>query len=99
MATTYLIDFSCDSQVQQVETSGEVTVLDALAGAGLAVRKACTNGVCGLCRVRLLSGEITYHWRQPHGLWERDLQEGYILPCIAYAVSDLSLDELPLETK
>ena len=72
-------------------------LLEAMRDAGLPVRKSCRNGVCGLCKCRLVAGEITYLWRQPHGLWEKHIAEGLILPCIAYARSDLVLDRIPLE--
>lgn len=67
-------------------------LLEAMRAIGLPVRKACRNGVCGLCRCRLVEGEITYHWKEPHGLWQKDIEQGYILPCIAYPLSDLALD-------
>lgn len=77
---------------------GENTrLLEALSASGSLLRKPCRNGVCGLCRCRLVSGEITYQWRVPHGLWEKDIKEGYILPCIAYPLSDLVLDKPSLE--
>jgi len=72
------------------------TLLEAMRASGLAVRKACRNGVCGLCRCRVVKGEITYHWKVPHGLWQKDIEQNFILPCIAYPVSDLVLDQLPL---
>ncbi len=70
------------------------TLLEAMGQAGLPVRQACRNGVCGLCRCRLREGEITYHWKRPHGLWQKDQEAGLILPCIAYPVTDLVLDQL-----
>lgn len=72
-------------------------LLEALADAGLLTRNPCRNGVCGLCKCQLMKGEITYQWRQPHGLWERDKAQNYILPCIAYPVTDVELDNLSLE--
>ncbi|MCK9563266.1 MAG: 2Fe-2S iron-sulfur cluster binding domain-containing protein, partial [Bacteroidales bacterium] len=72
------------------------TLLDAMRTSGLPVRKACRNGVCGLCRCRVVAGEFTYHWKVPHGLWQRDIEQGLILPCIAYPLADLVLDQLSL---
>lgn len=74
----------------------ETDLLDAMGQAGLSVRRSCRNGVCGLCKCRLTAGEITYHWREPHGLWEKHRAEGMILPCIAFARSDLVIDRIPL---
>lgn len=83
---------------QTIECTAQTTLLEAMRSSGLDVRKACRNGVCGLCRCRVVSGEFTYHWKEPHGLWQKDIQQGYILPCIAYAVSDLELDSIVLVT-
>lgn len=83
---------------QAIDCDAATTLLEALRAAGLDVRKACRNGVCGLCRCRVVSGEFTYHWKEPHGLWQKDIQQDYILPCIAHPVSDLVLDHIALVT-
>lgn len=74
----------------------ETNLLEAMRQSGLSVRKSCRNGVCGLCKCRLVAGEITYHWRKPHGLWEKHIAAGLILPCIAFAQSNLRIDQIPL---
>jgi ferredoxin len=81
------LELSCDE---------ETRLLEALAEADLYTRNPCRNGVCGLCKCQLVSGEITYLWRQPHGLWEKDKAQNFILPCIAYPVTDLKLENLAL---
>jgi ferredoxin len=63
----------------------------------LALRRACRNGVCTVCRCRLVAGEISYGSRQALGLWEQEIRAGFILPCIARPGSDLTLDTLTLE--
>ncbi len=73
------------------------TLLQALHDAQLPVRKACRNGGCGVCRCRLVAGEISYGQRQPFALWDKDKAEGFILPCIATPLSDLKIDLLTLE--
>ena len=75
---------------------GENFLLEAMRDAGLSVRKSCRNGVCGLCKCHLVEGEISYLWRKPHGLWDKHIAAGLILPCIAFARSDLTLDQIPL---
>jgi len=80
-----------------ITCAAESRVLDALNQSGLAVRKPCRNGVCGLCRCRLVEGDITYQWRVAHGLWQEDVTAGYILPCIAYPLGDLTLEDIALD--
>ena len=86
-----LADRDVDTRVE-----GDKNLLEAMRENGLPVRKSCLNGVCGLCKCRLVEGEITYHWRKPHGLWEKHIAGGLILPCIAFARSDLVLDRITL---
>jgi len=68
------------------------TLLQLMNEAGISTRQPCRNGVCNQCRCRLLRGEITYHHRKPHGLWQKQIDEGFILPCIAHACTDLVLE-------
>jgi len=93
----YRVNFSTADSDHEAQTNGETRLLEALASSGLPLRKPCRNGVCGLCRCKLVAGEITYQWRLPHGLWQKDIEQGYILPCIAYALSDLTLAAVSLE--
>ncbi|MBR9909780.1 MAG: 2Fe-2S iron-sulfur cluster binding domain-containing protein [Gammaproteobacteria bacterium] len=94
----YSITLRLDDTRHRVSDRGELTLLNLMHRLELPVRKACRNGACGVCRCHLLSGTITYHARQPFGLWQKDIAAGYILPCIAYATSDLELDQLALTT-
>jgi len=93
----FLVHLDTGQAETSVICSEGTRLLQALLHSGLPLRKPCRNGVCGLCRCRLISGEITYQWRIPHGLWDRDIVAGYILPCIAYPLSSLRLDNLSLE--
>ena len=94
--TDYKVTLRHAEQIIEAQ-SQERTLLEVMRDSQLPVRKACRNGVCGICQCRLTAGEITYHLREPFGLWEKDIALGYILPCIAYATSDIILDELTLE--
>jgi ferredoxin-NADP reductase len=58
--------------------------------AGLGIDTRCRAGECGWCRSRLVQGQI---WQRPEGDWvrARDKDEGFIHPCSAYPLSDLTL--------
>ena len=64
-------------------------LINALERAGLVVPATCRVGACSACRSRLLQGEVFC----PEGVGVRqwDRENGYIHPCMAYAVSDLRL--------
>lgn len=94
--TTHKVEVVTAGMKFSVEAPEDRLLLDALNATGLPLRNPCRNGVCGLCRCRLLEGEIDYLRRKPHGLWEKHLDAGFILPCIAFARSDLVVDEISL---
>ncbi len=54
------------------------------------VRSSCRNGTCRTCMCRLEAGEIAYEIEWP-GLSAEEKREGYVLPCVARALSDVVL--------
>jgi len=70
------------------------SVLEAALAAGFNLPHSCKTGSCGLCRARLLEGEVRYPRGPPLGLGAREMAEGSILLCEAQARSDLSIDIL-----
>ena len=56
--------------------------------AGILLESSCRNGTCRSCMCRLASGEVVYRIAWP-GLSAEEKADGYILPCVAYPVSDL----------
>ncbi len=67
-------------------------LLAAARSAGLALPSSCRNGSCRACRCRLRSGRIVYLIEWP-GLLAEEKAEGWILPCVACAVSDLVIEQ------
>ena len=56
--------------------------------AGIVLESSCRNGTCRSCLRRLASGQVVYRIDWP-GLSAEEKADGYILPCVAYPVSDL----------
>jgi ferredoxin-NADP reductase len=83
-----------DDEVTIQADPGE-TVLVALERAGLIVPSSCRTGACGICRGRLLEGDVEYP-APPSGLRKADELEGYFHPCAALPQSDLIM-EIPAE--
>ena len=78
------------------EAPASLSLLEAaeLAGLpGLQLASSCRNGTCRTCICQLSSGEVTYRIEWP-GLSFEEKREGFILPCVAYPVSDVVI-ELP----
>ncbi len=76
---------------QSFPSRPEDTVLAAGLRAGLAMPYGCRNGLCGMCKAKLLSGDVTY-LREPAGLTSGESCAGYILCCQALPRNDLRLE-------
>lgn len=81
-------------EMKDVPMLATETVLTALERAGIAVPSRCRGGECGFCRSRVISGEVFL----PEALDHRrmaDAINGYIHPCCAYPLGDLSIEVWP----
>ena len=71
---------------------GNDTLLEAALRAGIPLAYGCSDGSCGTCKARVLSGEIKqvrpYTYRMPSA----QRAQGYALMCSCTAVSDLVLE-------
>jgi ferredoxin len=67
------------------------TVLQAALAAGVRLPVSCRNGTCRTCRCRRLAGASVHTIEWP-GLSREEKDEGWILPCVARALSDLVLE-------
>jgi ferredoxin len=71
--------------------TGDETLLAAAARAGIRIPSACRNGTCRTCMCRLAQGEVAYPGGRP-GLTADEMEEGWILACVARARADLRID-------
>ncbi|ARP94808.1 2Fe-2S iron-sulfur cluster-binding protein [Bordetella genomosp. 13] len=67
------------------------TVLVGALRAGIRLPSSCRNGTCRTCMCRMLEGKVAYSIERP-GLSPDEKAEGWILPCVAVAQSDLLLE-------
>jgi ferredoxin len=81
---------SLSIQGWQFETDGAASVLMAAQQAGIRLPSSCRNGTCRTCICHMGSGSVRYVVEWP-GLSADEKREGYILPCVAVAQSDLEL--------
>ncbi len=70
------------------ETDGEASLLVAAVRAGVVLPSSCRNGTCRTCICQVQSGTARHLIEWP-GLSLDEKREGYILPCVAVAASDL----------
>jgi CDP-4-dehydro-6-deoxyglucose reductase len=69
------------------------TVLRALARAGLRYRVGCKRGGCGICKVQLVIGEVTYERPiAPQVLSDDERVEGICLSCRAVPLTNIVIE-------
>jgi ferredoxin len=86
--TTHAVSF--DDGTPGFVASDTEPLLAAGLRAGIDLPSSCRNGTCRTCMCQLLSGEVGYRIRWP-GLLPEEKEQGWILPCVAYAHSDVVL--------
>jgi ferredoxin len=65
-------------------------LLDFAEEKGISMESTCRVGVCGTCKVKLISGEV--FMEAEDGLDEDDKSNQMILPCVATPQTDLAID-------
>lgn len=66
------------------------TVLEVAEEAGVEIDYSCRTGVCGTCKVKLLSGQVTMEVED--GLEPEEKAQGIILACQAKATGDVEVE-------
>ena len=67
------------------------SILDAALRNGVSLSYGCRNAVCGACKGRLISGEISYEDLEPAALSEAEKAAGMVLFCGAEPRSDVTI--------
>lgn len=73
----------------------DTSLLRTLEANGIAAPAHCRSGECGWCHSKLLSGEV-YTPKSVDGRREADLIYGYIHPCCAFPLSDVTIEVPPV---
>jgi ferredoxin len=75
---------------QVFEAPAGQTLLVAMEQAGIEWPSSCRNGTCRTCIGQLSQGEVRYEIQWP-GLSLEEKASNHVLPCVAYAISPLTL--------
>lgn len=67
-----------------------VNLNEAAAEAGVNISKACGVGICGACKVKVLSGDAKMEHNG--GITEDDIAEGYVLSCCTTVQGDIEIE-------
>lgn len=74
----------------QIVCRGDQFILAAAKAAGMRLPASCTQGLCGTCKTRMVSGQVDM--QHAGGIRQREIEQGWILPCCSKPLSDVVLE-------
>jgi ferredoxin len=78
------------SDGRAVPAAADRPLLVSAEAAGLALPSSCRNGTCRSCIQQMAQGAVAYRIEWP-GLLPEEKAQDWILPCVAYPLSDVVL--------
>lgn len=84
----YEISFKLDGQTSQVESPVDAheTILNAALRIRADIPFACSGGVCGTCRARVVTGSVNMD--ENYALEPDEVEKGYVLTCQSHPTSE-----------
>ncbi len=76
---------------REIECGVDQPVLDAARQAGLRLPASCTQGMCGTCKAKLVSGQV--EMKHNGGIRQREIDQGMVLLCCSRPLGDLVIDK------
>ena len=95
VAPAFRVTVRIAGKEQTITAPSDISLLRSLEAAGIAAPAHCRSGECGWCHSKLVSGEV-YTPKSVDGRREADFIYGYIHPCCAFPLSDLTIEVSPV---
>lgn len=85
---TFKVEFT--KTRRSIDVPDNMTVLEAAKRAGMRLPSSCTQGLCGTCKSKKISGTIEMHHQG--GIRQREIDAGMMLLCCSKPTSDLVIE-------
>lgn len=86
----YILTVKTGTDTWKVAANSDETLMVSMERTGIRVPSRCRSGLCGYCHSKLVSGEV-YIPDEANGMRAADKKYGYIHPCAAFPLSDVTL--------
>lgn len=82
---------SFTKSAREVACNSQQSVLEAARAAGMRLPASCTQGMCGTCKAKLVTGQV--EMRHKGGIRQREIDQGMVLLCCSKPLTDLVIDK------